>query len=124
MPRRIIPYRPYLKPIAKRLRNNMTLSEILLWNELKNHKMMGFDFDRQRPIDDFIVDFYCKDLNLVIEVDGNSHDGDENLRLDIIRQRRVESFGIHFLRFDDREIKHNIDGVLHAIKSWIEEYNL
>ena len=102
----------------------MTLSEILLWNELKNHKMMGFDFDRQRPIDDFIVDFYCKDLNLVIEVDGNSHDGDENLRLDIIRQRRIESFGIHFLRFDDREIKHNIDGVLHAIKSWIEEHKL
>jgi very-short-patch-repair endonuclease len=48
----------------------MTLSEVLLWNELKSKQVLGYDFDRQRPIDNYIVDFYCKDLQLVIEIDG------------------------------------------------------
>jgi hypothetical protein len=60
MKRKIIPYNPKLKPLAKKLREKMTLSEVLLWNELKSKKMHGFDFDRQRPIDNYIVDFYCK----------------------------------------------------------------
>jgi very-short-patch-repair endonuclease len=64
MRRKIIPYNPKLKPLASELRKNMTLSEVLLWNELKQKKMKGYDFDRQRPIDNFIVDFYCKDLML------------------------------------------------------------
>ena len=51
----------------------MTLSEVLLWNELKQKKILGFDFDRQRPIDECIVDFYCKELMLAIEIDGASH---------------------------------------------------
>jgi len=70
MKRKILPYNPKLKEYARRNRRNMLLPEVLLWNELKNGKMLGFDFDRQRPIDQFIVDFYCKDLMLAIEVDG------------------------------------------------------
>ncbi|MGI9542140.1 MAG: endonuclease domain-containing protein, partial [Cyclobacteriaceae bacterium] len=70
--RKIIPYNPKLKAIAKMLRKNMTLSEVLLWNELKQKQMLGHDFDRQRPINIFVVDFYCKDLRLAIEVDGDS----------------------------------------------------
>ena len=62
MRRKISPYNPKLKPLAKALRKNMTFSEVLLWNELKQKKMLGHDFDRQRPIDNYIVDFYCKDL--------------------------------------------------------------
>ena len=56
MRRKILPYNPKLKPLAKALRNDMTLSEVLLWNELKQKKMLGYDFDRQRPIDNYIVD--------------------------------------------------------------------
>jgi len=56
------------------LRKNMTLSEVLLWDELKQKQMLGYDFDRQRPINNFVVDLYCKDLRLAIEVDGDSHD--------------------------------------------------
>jgi very-short-patch-repair endonuclease len=74
MRNKILPYNPKLKPFARQLRNNMTLSEILLWEYLKNKKMKGFDFDRQRPIDEFIVDFYCKELMLAIEIDGSTHD--------------------------------------------------
>ncbi|MBR0569562.1 DUF559 domain-containing protein [Microvirga sp. STS03] len=74
MKRQIISYKPYLKELAKQLRQNSTLSEVLLWNELKNKQILGYDFDRQKPIDSFIVDFYCKELSLAIEVDGDSHD--------------------------------------------------
>jgi very-short-patch-repair endonuclease len=68
--RKIIPYNPKLVSLAKQLRNNMTISEVLLWDELKSKQLLGYEFDRQRPIDNYIVDFYCKDLQLVIEIDG------------------------------------------------------
>ncbi|EJF09782.1 hypothetical protein O71_13154 [Pontibacter sp. BAB1700] len=72
MKRDIIPYKPHLKELAKKLRRESTLSEVLLWNELKARKFLGLDFDRQKPLDNFIVDFYCKDLMLAIEIDGDS----------------------------------------------------
>jgi very-short-patch-repair endonuclease len=122
MRRKIIPYNPKLKPLASELRKNMTLSEVLLWNELKQKKMKGYDFDRQRPIDNFIVDFYCKDLMLVIEIDGSSHDSEEAYIRDVIRQQKLESFGVHFLRFDDREVKKDIINVLREIEGWIVDY--
>ena len=77
MRRKIIPYNPKLKEYARKLRKNSTFTEIMLWNYLKGKQMKGFDFDRQRPIDKYIVDFYCKDLQLAIEVDGESHYGNE-----------------------------------------------
>jgi len=86
--RKIIPYNPKLKPLAKKLRNNMTLSEVLLWNELKGKRILGYDFDRQKPIDNYIVDFYCKELFLAIEVDGDSHYHDDAPIKDAIRQKR------------------------------------
>lgn len=71
---KILPYKPHLKEYATKLRKNMTLAEVLLWNKLKRRQMLGHDFDRQRPIADYVVDFYCKALRLAIEVDGHSHD--------------------------------------------------
>jgi very-short-patch-repair endonuclease len=97
----------------------MTISEVLLWNELKNKKMMGFDFDRQRPVGEYIVDFYCKDLLLAIEIDGDSHF--YNYKNDEIRQRELEGLGVRFIRFDDSEVKKNINNVLRVIESWIKE---
>ena len=100
--RKIIPYNPELKDLARSLRKNMTLSEVLLWNELKKKQISGYDFDRQRPIGNFIVDFYCKELSLAIEIDGDTHlykyDYDEE------RQATLEKSGVKFLRFEDIEV--------------------
>lgn len=70
MKRKIIPYNQRLVSLTKKLRQDMTLSEVLLWNEIKG-KQLGVRFSRQIPIDEFIVDFYCKDLMLAIEIDGD-----------------------------------------------------
>ena len=112
-------YNPRLKEIAKKLRKNMTLSEVLLWKHLKGKKMKGYDFHRQKPIDEYIVDFFCPKLNLVIEIDGKSHfyKGEE----DITRQEKLESLGFHFLRFKDKLIKKNMNSVLEVIEEWIYE---
>ena len=120
--RKIIPYNPKLKQLAKELRKNMTVSEVLLWNELKQKRMLGYDFDRQRPIDEFIVDFYCKELMLAIEIDGISHYTEEAFRRDTERQKRLESLGVNFLRFDDSEVKNDINNVLRTIENWINEF--
>ena len=116
---KIIPYKPHLKLLARQLRKDATLSEVLLWQHLRKKKMMGFDFHRQKPIDRYIVDFYCPALMLAIEVDGDSHD--DRFEIDIYRQRRLENLGVHFLRFTDLEIKKNIEGVLINIETWIKE---
>lgn len=118
--RKIIPYNPNLKVLASKLRKDMTLSEVLLWNELKQKKMMGYDFDRQKPLDNFIVDFYCKDLLLAIEIDGDSHNHEEAYKADLIRQQKLESYGVQFLRFDDLEVKKDMKNVLRTIEIWIE----
>ena len=117
MRRKIIPYNPKLKHFAKSLRKNMSLSEVLLWNELKQKKMLDYDFDRQRPIDEFIVDFYCKDLMLAIEVDDESHEF--KVMYDKRRQKKLESFGISFMRFTEEEVKYKMDIVIRTIQNWI-----
>ena len=118
MRRKIIPYNPKLKLLARSLRKNMSLAEVLLWDELKQKKIAGYDFDRQRPIDEYIVDFYCKDLMLAIEVDDESHD--HKYKYDQMRQKRLESLGISFLRFSEEEVKYDMENVLETIFSWIE----
>jgi len=71
--RKILPSNPRLKELARELRNHSTLAEVLLWNQIKNKRLLGFDFHRQKPIDRFIVDFFCPGLMLAIEIDGVSH---------------------------------------------------
>lgn len=121
MKRIIIPYNPILKEYAKNLRRKMTFSEVKLWNELKRGKMMGYDFDRQRCIGNYIVDFYCKDLLLAIEVDGITHEEAMVAAKDIIRQRKLEETGVHFLRFNAMLIVNDVEAAVKAIASWIEE---
>lgn len=118
--RKIIPYNPRLLPLAKKLRENMTLSEVLLWNEVKG-KRLGVRFSRQIPIDEFIVDFFCKDLVLAIEIDGSSHHYDGQSERDAIRQKRLENLGLKFLRFDDLDVKRNISWVVKEIQLTIKE---
>ena len=114
-----LPYNPRLKQIARQLRQNMTRSEILLWQCLKNKQMHGYDFDRQRPIDEYVVDFYCKQLGLAIEIDGASHDGDEAQEQDRYRQARLEAIRVRFLRFRDEDVRYQLDDVLRAIEIWV-----
>ena len=113
-----IAYNPKLKQIARTLRNNMTLSEILLWKEIKGKNVLGYDFHRQKPIEEYIVDFYCPKLKLVIEIDGDSHDGKEGP--DFIRQKKLESKGLTVLRFWDIDVRTNVDGIVEQLKEWIE----
>ncbi|MEM8642411.1 MAG: endonuclease domain-containing protein [Cyanobacteria bacterium P01_G01_bin.54] len=119
---RILPYNPRLKAIARKLRQNMTHSEIVLWQHLKSKQMGGYDFDRQRPIDEYIIDFYCKKLMLAIEIDGGSHDSQDAQEKDRYRQSRLESLGVHVLRFQDKDVLQNTETILTAIALWIQEY--
>ena len=111
-------YNKNLKKRSRRLRNNSTLSEVLLWNELKARKMKGYQFMRQKPILYYIVDFYCSKLSLVIEIDGSSHINRE--AEDQERQQNIEALGISFLRFDNNDVNQNMPQVLKAIEVWIE----
>ena len=122
MKRQFLHFNPKLKHRARQLRNNSTLSEVLLWKELKGKQMMGYDFHRQKPIDNYIVDFYCPDLNLVIEIDGESHFMRE--KEDAARQQLLESLGLHFLRFDDLGVKFRMENVLETIREWITHYEI
>ena len=83
--------------------------------------MKGFDFHRQKPLLNFIVDFFCHELMLVIEVDGDSHDN--KYGEDVQRQSTLEQIGIHFIRFDDLEVKHDLYNVIRTIEGWIDEHS-
>lgn len=74
MRNKIIYYNPKLKEFARKLRKSSTLSEVILWQRIKKKAIKGFEFHRQVPIDQYIVDFFCHELALVIEVDGKSHE--------------------------------------------------
>jgi len=97
----------------------MTLAEVLLWNQIKNKQMLGYDFDRQHPIMSYIVDFFCKKLNLAIEIDGQSHDF--KAAQDAGRQKQIEKMGVRFVRFWDYDVKHDMESVLERIRGWILE---
>jgi len=113
-----IPYNPKLKQFARYLRNNSTLAEILLWKEIKN-ETFGVEFHRQVPIDEFIVDFYCHELKLAIEIDGYSHDFKyEN---DLARQDILENLGVTFIRFTEKEVRGGMKKVLRELENKIEE---
>ena len=82
--------------------------------------MLGYDFDRQKPIDNYIVDFFCNELILAIEIDGSTHNNKSEE--DRIRQTKLESLGVKLLRFSDLDIKKNMSGVLSVIGDWIREH--
>lgn len=117
--RKIIPYNPILKERARFLRNNSTNSEIVLWQYLKNKQLLGYDFDRQRPVDNYILDFFCNDLMLGIEIDGITHE-DENVKFkDARKEARLNELGITVLRFDDVDVRLNPQFYVNVINEWI-----
>ena len=83
---------------------------------------MGYDFDRQRAIGNYIVDFFCKDLQLALEVDGITHYGEEVILKDKLRQEILEETGIRFLRFNALHVINKTGSVIKEIQKWIVEY--
>ncbi|BAZ32634.1 hypothetical protein NIES4074_51400 [Cylindrospermum sp. NIES-4074] len=109
-----LPYNLQLVERAKELRKNMTPAEKKLWNNyLKNLQFRVF---RQRPIDNFIVDFYCASLKLVIEVDGDSHFTDEGKDYDAERTEILEGYGLKVMRFTNDDVLNNFAGVCEVIE--------
>jgi len=98
MRRKIIPYNSNLKEFARQLRNDSTFGEILLWNELKNKQMYGYDFHRQKPLLNYIVDLYCYELDLVIEIDGLYHNHEEKYNADVLRDQELMKYDLTVLR--------------------------
>ena len=109
------PYNRHLKQAARNLRNNSTPAEKLLWNYLRNKQINGFNFYRQKPLGDYIADFYCPKANLIIELDGRQHATAENKEYDKIREEQINNLDLAVLRFANEEIINNINSVLTTI---------
>ena len=108
------------KALRRRLRNDMPPAEVLLWSRLRGKQLLGRKFRRQFSVGPYCLDFYCPELRLAIEVDGDSHFTDAAKPRDHVRQGWIESFGIRFLRFTNTDIYENPDGVLEVIAAAIE----
>lgn len=112
-------YNPKLKQVARNLRNNSSISEIRFWNHVKAKQIKGYQFLRQKPIGNYVVDFFCPKLNLVIEIDGESHLGQEDS--DKIKQEYLESIGLKVLRFSNDQVRSGMDEILTSIDNWINK---
>jgi len=114
-----LPYNKSLKEFSRKLRNNSTLGEILLWQKLRAGSMKNYTFNRQKPLGRYIVDFYCKLLKLVIEIDGSYHFEKDQRIKDRHRQTILEGMGLNFLRFSEQQVRKDMDIVLKAIDNYI-----
>ena len=111
------PYNKNLKHASCDLRNNMTEAEKLLWSKLRNKQILGAQFYRQKPLLNYIVDFYCPFANLVIECDGSQHYTENGLEADRVRDEALAQLGLKVLRFDNGQVMGQIDGVVDKILS-------
>ena len=105
---------------AKRLRKNMTETEKILWNELKNRKVKGLKFRRQHPLLFYIADFYCHEQRLVIEIDGGVHMLEKQKENDENRTAELERFGIRVIRFTNDQVINSIDEVMQSISRFAQ----
>lgn len=116
-------YNKSLKETARRLRKESTKAEVKLWNEvLRGSQIHGYTFLRQRLVLNYIVDFMCKELKLIVEVDGFSHEWAKQWELDKKRQKELEEVGFTVLRFTDEEVLDDIRNVQRVIELWIEDH--
>ena len=112
-------YKTMLTALARNNRKNSTVAEQKIWQELlRNKQFFNLKFIRQKPIDGYIVDFYCSDLQLVIEIDGDSHA--ETFEYDTERTRILEAYGLTVVRYTNHEIMHNLEGVYDDLKRRIK----
>ena len=112
-----LPYNPELKKLLSGKRKAGILSEVLFWKQVRARSFHKIDFDRQRIIGNYIVDFYVKTLGLVVEIDGNSHDFKEEY--DEIRQKFLENLGLKVFRVSDFRVKHDLNNVMEELENYI-----
>ena len=106
---------------ARRLRKEMTDAERKLWSRLRKNQLQ-FHFRRQVPFDHYILDFFCSKANLVIEIDGGQHYTDKGIERDQVRDAYLKENGLRVLRFSNRDIYQNIDGVLQTVYEHLKSY--
>jgi very-short-patch-repair endonuclease len=111
----ILKYNPKLRDRARKLRSQMTDAEVKLWQQLRMRQIGGVKFLRQRPIGNYIVDFYAPEEKLVIEVDGGQHYEEEGLEYDEQRDVFLEGLGLKVIRFSNLDVLKNIDGVIKRV---------
>ena len=122
-PENNLAYNKELKSAAHSLRNEMTKAEACLWKYvLKAGQLKGCQFRRQRPVLNYVADFMCKELMLVVEVDGITHADPGAVRSDEVRQKAIESAGFTVLRFLDNEVLQNLKAVHQLLENWIEDF--
>lgn len=109
------PYNKNLKQASRDLCNNLTDAEKLLWSRLRNKQILGLQFYRQKPILNYIVDFYCPAANLVIECDGSQHLTNEGLEADRVRDEALAHLSLRVLRFDNGQVMGQLDDVVEVI---------
>ena len=112
---------PHLKTFRTELRNTLTPSEAFLWTYLQNRKLDGRKFRRQHSIGNYIVDFYCAEEQLAIELDGNPHCNETAQLYDEERDLFIVQFGITVLRFENKQVFDNLDKVLLDISRCFKE---
>ena len=112
-------YNKILKPYASENRKQMTKAEACLWKYALRAKQMGYTFNRQRPVLNYIADFMCKELKLIIEVDGGIHSMEDVAKKDIIRQQHLELVGFKVIRFKNEEVLKEINNVREHILATI-----
>ena len=113
------PYNKNLKYNARQLRNNMTEAEQKLWLRLRQKQILGLQFYRQKPILNFIVDFYCPEASLIIECDGSQHLNEKGLQYDLVRDQALTQLNLTVLRFNNLQILHELDAVIQTIENVI-----
>jgi len=100
---------------ARSFRKNPTDAEKRLWSHLRNRELVGFKFRRQHPLGERILDFYCEEAKLAIELDGSGHSNDLKREEDLDREIEIYEKGVRILRFSNVEVFENLDGVLNLI---------
>ena len=105
-------------PVRRELRKNQTETEKIIWDKLRNRRFLNLKFRRQYGIGNYIADFYCSSLKLVIELDGGQHFTEEGLEYDKITEEFMKSLGIKTLRFNNNEVLNNIEEVLIKIETF------
>jgi very-short-patch-repair endonuclease len=104
-----------LREFARKLRENQTDAERLLWLLLRNRRVAGFKFRRQDPVGQFVVDFHCRQAGLGVEIDGGGHNEDATAIKDARRTELLEKHGVHIIRFWNNEILKQTEAVLEKI---------
>lgn len=114
---KMINYNNRLRKYSRQLRKNMTDAETALWLKIRGKQLKGYQFYRQKPIGNFIVDFYCPKGKIVIELDGGQHYSEEGKKKDNHRDKYLEDAGLRILRFSDKEVFEDMLGILEKIWS-------